>query len=146
MAFPYGCLKHAPPPFLAEHSLSLGQKKKTKFSWRKGGRKLTAKGPLRATKFFLTEFMAMSGIAVLPSLRIGVTSTSSHSIGVCAKFVSRLSHGIRLRGTPSRQRVELYCLGGRETRCMRTLAAAKISFTLLEISGPMPSPSMNVTV
>lgn len=43
----------------------------------------TARGPLRATRFFLTEVIALSGIAVLPSLMIGVTSTDSHSMGVC---------------------------------------------------------------
>lgn len=43
----------------------------------------TARGPLRATRFFLTELMALSGIAVLPSLMIGVTSTGSHSMGAC---------------------------------------------------------------
>jgi hypothetical protein len=41
-----------------------------------------ASGPLRATVFFLIDLIAYSGIEVLPSTRIGVTSTSSHSIGV----------------------------------------------------------------
>lgn len=44
----------------------------------------TARGPLRATRFFLTELIALSGIAVLPSLMIGVTSTDSHSMGAYA--------------------------------------------------------------
>ncbi len=47
----------------------------------------TARGPFRATKFFLTLSMALSGIAVLPSLRIGVTSTGSHSIGAWAALL-----------------------------------------------------------
>lgn len=54
----------------------------------------TARGPLRATKFFLTESIALSGIAVLPSLRIGVTSTDSHSIGVCALYQPLTSQGV----------------------------------------------------
>jgi hypothetical protein len=49
-------------------------------------RKRTARGPLRATKFFLTDWIAASGIAVLPSTKIGVTSTDSHSIGACALY------------------------------------------------------------
>ena len=31
----------------------------------------------------IPETIASSGIAVFPSLRIGVTSTDSHTIGVC---------------------------------------------------------------
>ena len=46
-----------------------------------------ARGPFKATVFFLTEAMAASGMAVLPFLRMGVTSTSSHSMGTC--LVSR---------------------------------------------------------
>ena len=42
---------------------------------------LTARGPLRAIKFFLTLSMAASGITVRPSFSSGVTSTGSHSIG-----------------------------------------------------------------
>jgi peptidoglycan/LPS O-acetylase OafA/YrhL len=67
-----------------------------------------ARGPLRATVFLRTLVMAASGIAVLPSLSMGVTSTGSHSIG--------------------------------------TLDAAKIDRTESEISGPMPSPGISVTV
>ena len=37
--------------------------------------------PFKATVFFLTELIAASGITVFPPLRIGVTLTSSHSIG-----------------------------------------------------------------
>lgn len=33
--------------------------------------------------FFLTLSMALSGMTVLPSLRMGVTSTSSQLIGAC---------------------------------------------------------------
>ena len=40
-----------------------------------------ASGPFRATVFFLILSIAARGIAVLPSTRIGVTSTSSQSIG-----------------------------------------------------------------
>jgi hypothetical protein len=51
-----------------------------------------ASGPFNAIVFFLTirqeefgegkpEAIALSGIAVLPSLRMGVTSTGSHLIG-----------------------------------------------------------------
>ena len=43
-----------------------------------------ARGPLRATVLLRTLAMASSGMAVLPSLIMGVTSTSSHSIGVFA--------------------------------------------------------------
>jgi hypothetical protein len=42
-----------------------------------------AKGPFNATVFFLIDLMASSGIEVLPFLRIGVTSTSSHLMGTC---------------------------------------------------------------
>ena len=34
--------------------------------------------PFNATVFFLTDWMAASGMTVLPPLRIGVTLTSSH--------------------------------------------------------------------
>jgi hypothetical protein len=34
--------------------------------------------PLRATVFFLTELIAMSGITVFPPFNTGVTLTSSH--------------------------------------------------------------------
>lgn len=44
----------------------------------------TARGPFSATKFFFTLAIASSGMAVLPSLRIGVTSTGSHLIGACS--------------------------------------------------------------
>lgn len=42
---------------------------------------LTASGPLRATKFFFTLSIALSGMAVFPSLITGVTSTGSQFIG-----------------------------------------------------------------
>jgi hypothetical protein len=45
---------------------------------------LTARGPLRAILFFLILSMAASGMAVLPSLRMGVTSQDSQAIGVCS--------------------------------------------------------------
>ena len=83
-------------------------RKLTTVSSRRGQRlDLTARGPFRATKFFLTLSMAASGITVRPSLSMGVTSTGSHLIG--------------------------------------TFAAAKMSLTACEISGPMPSPSIKVT-
>ena len=47
--------------------------------WRKGNR--TASGPFKATKFFLTDSMASSGMTVRPFLSCGVTSTGSHFIG-----------------------------------------------------------------
>lgn len=37
--------------------------------------------PFNATVFFFTDWIAASGMTVLPPLRIGVTLTSSHSIG-----------------------------------------------------------------
>jgi len=37
--------------------------------------------PFNATVFFLTDWMAASGMAVFPFTRIGVTSTSSHWMG-----------------------------------------------------------------
>ncbi len=37
--------------------------------------------PFKATVFFLTEWMASSGITVFPALKIGATLTSSHSMG-----------------------------------------------------------------
>lgn len=43
---------------------------------------LTARGPFRAILFFLMLSIAASGIAVLPSFRIGVTSQGSQVIGV----------------------------------------------------------------
>lgn len=44
----------------------------------------TARGPLSATKFFLTLSMAASGITVRPSFSMGVTSTGSHLMGTLA--------------------------------------------------------------
>lgn len=44
---------------------------------------LTARGPLRATLFLRMLSMAASGIAVLPSLMMGVTSTGSQAMGIC---------------------------------------------------------------
>jgi len=43
----------------------------------------TARGPLRAILFFLMLSMAASGIAVLPSLRMGSTLMGSQAMGVC---------------------------------------------------------------
>lgn len=43
----------------------------------------TARGPFRAILFLLMFSIAASGIAVLPSLMMGVTSTDSQVIGVC---------------------------------------------------------------
>ncbi len=43
----------------------------------------TARGPLRAILFFLMLSIAASGIAVLPSLRIGSTLMGSQAMGVC---------------------------------------------------------------
>jgi hypothetical protein len=37
--------------------------------------------PFKATVFFLTDVIASSGMTVLPALRMGVTSTSSHWMG-----------------------------------------------------------------
>lgn len=50
-----------------------------------GERKLerTARGPLSATKLRRTLAIASSGMAVLPSFRMGVTSTDSHLTGAC---------------------------------------------------------------
>lgn len=42
---------------------------------------LTARGPFRAILFFLMLSIASSGIAVLPSLMIGVTSMGSQETG-----------------------------------------------------------------
>lgn len=47
---------------------------------------LTARGPLRAILFFLMFSIAASGIAVLPSLRMGVTSTDSQATGAYEKM------------------------------------------------------------
>ena len=43
----------------------------------------TARGPFRAILFFRMLSMAASGIAVLPSLRIGSTLMGSQVMGVC---------------------------------------------------------------
>lgn len=116
------------------------------------GKNLTARGPLRATKFFFTELIAASGIVVFPSLRIGVTSTDSHSIGVCAN-ISRLRHktigdspkfSLKNKGRADYFKSHAKFFGGMMP--VRTWAAEKMSLTLLEISGPIPSPSINVTV
>lgn len=72
--------------------------------------------------------MAASGIAVLPSLRIGVTSTGSHLTGACIPS----SASLFLRTLPAQNPL--------------TFAAEKMSLTDWEISGPIPSPSMMVTV
>lgn len=48
----------------------------------------TASGPLRATKLRFTLLIASSGIVVLPSFRIGVTSTGSHLMGTYFQFSS----------------------------------------------------------
>lgn len=91
------------------------------------GRKHTARGPLRATKFFFTLAMASSGMTVFPSFKVGVTSTGSHLIG--AYLDLSLLYLRRSGALPS-----------------VTFAAAKMSLTDCAISGPMPSPSINVTV
>lgn len=81
--------------------------------------------------FFLMFSMAASGMAVLPSLRMGVTSTDSQAMGVCEERCQN-----RAWDDEAGRR-------GREKR--RTLAAAKMSLTDSAISGPMPSPSMKLT-
>jgi hypothetical protein len=93
-----------------------------------------ARGPFKAILFFVTkrqlreevggreeepEAIASSGIAVFPSLRMGVTSTGSHRIGVYSYL---------------------------PISTCRTLAASKIDLTLSAISGPIPSPGIKVTV
>jgi len=88
---------------------------------------LTARGPFRAILFFLMLSIAASGIAVLPSLRIGVTSQGSQAMGVYHKSAI---------GSYGKGFVEL----------LLALAAAKMSFTACEISGPIPSPSIRDTV
>ena len=100
MAFANGCLVGK-----THVSLECGREGKEDERCVERGR--TARGPLRAMKFFLTLSIAPSGITVRPSLSIGVTSTGSHLMG--------------------------------------TLAAAKMSLTAWEISGPIPSPSIRVT-
>lgn len=47
------------------------------------GLKRTARGPLSATKLRRTLAIASSGMAVLPSFKMGVTSTDSHLTGAC---------------------------------------------------------------
>ena len=49
--------------------------------WELRKARLTARGPFKAIKFFLTLSIASSGITVRPSFNCGVTSTGSHSIG-----------------------------------------------------------------
>ena len=66
------------------------------------------------------DAIAASGIAVLPSLRIGVTSTDSHLIGA-------------------------YSIINSVVNSRATFAAAKIFSTDSDISGPIPSPGINVT-
>ena len=86
-----------------------------------------ANGPFNAIVFFLTmlavreglpEAIASSGMAVLPSFRIGVTSTGSQTMGV---YLSGMTWD-------------------------DTFAAAKMDSTLSAISGPIPSPGIMVTV
>ena len=67
------------------------------------------------------EAIALSGIAVLPSFRMGVTSTDSHLIGHYTIIIVLQSVSF-------------------------TFAASKIISTLSEISGPIPSPGIIVTV
>ena len=69
---------------------------------------------------FVPDAIAASGIAVLPSLRIGVTSTDSHLIGAYSIINSVIDS-------------------------RTTFAAAKIFSTDSDISGPIPSPGINVT-
>lgn len=106
----------------------------------------TARGPLRATRFFLTEVIALSGIAVLPSFMIGVTSTDSHSMGVCV-FLSATDNVEKFRHKlVARDKGTTPCKNYIKVIWWCTLAAAKIALTDFEISGPIPSPSMKVTV
>jgi hypothetical protein len=51
-----------------------------------------ARGPFNATVFFLTLAIALSGMTVRPSFKIGVTSTSSHAIGAYLSATSHKSH------------------------------------------------------
>jgi hypothetical protein len=88
---------------------------------------LTARGPFRAILFFLMLSIAASGIAVLPSFRIGVTSQGSQVIGVYDM-------------SDARRRSSWF-----SEACLLTLAAAKMSLTAWEISGPIPSPSIRLT-
>lgn len=44
-----------------------------------------ARGPLRATVFFLMEATASGGMVETPSMMVGVTSTSSQLIGTCER-------------------------------------------------------------
>lgn len=85
---------------------------------------LTASGPFRATLFRLILSMVSSLIEVLPSFSWGVTSTGSHLTGAFDPLVD--ARIIGFHGS--------------------TLAAAKISLTDWEISGPIPSPSIKLTV
>ena len=87
---------------------------------------LTASGPLRATLFLSMLSIVSSGITVLPSFSRGVTSTGSHLIGV----YKAMSVSFR----------------GEINSANHTLAALKMSFTDWAISGPMPSPSIRLTV
>lgn len=48
----------------------------------------TARGPLRAILFFLMLVMASSGMAVLPSFRMGVTSIDSQVMGVLGRMLA----------------------------------------------------------
>lgn len=65
-----------------------------------GSARRTARGPLRAILFFSMFTMASSGIAVLPSFRMGVTSTGSQAMGVCTALVS-LQAQVQLEALPT---------------------------------------------
>ncbi len=75
----------------------------------------------------MTLAIASSGITVRPSFSCGVTSTGSHLMGTWYQGQCFLKVAGRAWLLP-------------------TLAAEKISLTDCAISGPMPSPSINVTV
>lgn len=78
--------------------------------------------------FFLIDLIAFSGIWLLPWTRIGVTSTSSHSMGVFARAKVTFQVSPRLVNTRARAQRE----------SGRTLAALKMSLTDSAISGPIP--------
>ena len=72
--------------------------------------------------------IAASGMAVLPSFRIGVTSAGSHETGALEN-ISLATQAARAQDWPRHL----------------TLAASKMSLTAWDISGPMPSPSIRLT-
>lgn len=109
LVFPFSRISLIYPFFLIfvsfplfAHSLSLLDLASSTFrSWRcKKPHVLgVARGPFKATVFFLTLAIALSGMTVRPSFRIGVTSTSSHEIGayyfqlyILARDMESLAH------------------------------------------------------